>query len=73
MPTYKQLQEYVKTKHGVSVKTCHIAHVKHMNGFEMRKAPNRKSEDKRVYECPKAFIPIIEDAMRHFGLLKANS
>ncbi|POU03582.1 hypothetical protein C3369_07105 [Escherichia sp. ESNIH1] len=69
MATYKQIQEYVNTKHGVSVKTCHIAHVKHLNGFKMKQAPNRISADSRVYECPDKFVVYIEQAMKHFGML----
>jgi len=69
MATYKQIQEYVKVHNGVSVKTCHIAHVKHLNGFQMRQAPNRISLDSRVYECPDNFVPLIEQAMKHFGMI----
>lgn len=69
MATYKQIQEYVKAHDGVSVKTCHIAHVKHMHGFKMKKAPNRISPDSRVYECPDKFVPLIEQAMKHFGMI----
>ncbi len=69
MATYKQIQDYVKEHHSVSVKTCHIAHVKHMNGFKMKKAPNRISPESRVYECPDKFVFFIEQAMKHFGML----
>ncbi len=69
MATYKQIQEYVKAHNGVSVKTCHIAHVKHMHGFKMRQAPNRMSPDSRVYECPETYVFFIEQAMRHFGMI----
>lgn len=69
MATYKQIQEYVRSHHGVSVKTCHIAHVKHMHGFTMKKAPNRISPDARVYECPDNFVPLIVQAMKHFGMI----
>lgn len=69
MATYKQIQEYVKAHNGVSVKTCHIAHVKHMHRFKMRQAPNRISPDSRVYKCPDNFVPLIEQAMKHFGMI----
>lgn len=69
MATYKQLQEYIKVKNGVSVKTCHIAHVKHLHGFQMKQAPNRISADSRVYECPDKYVIFIEQAMKHFGML----
>ncbi|EHZ2605109.1 hypothetical protein LGE98_001432 [Salmonella enterica] len=68
MATYKQIQEYVKINYGVSVKTCHIAHVKYLNGFQMKLAPNRISADSRVYECPDKYVLYIEQAMKHFGI-----
>ncbi|HBN7128638.1 TPA: hypothetical protein L3381_000920 [Escherichia coli] len=68
MATYKQIQEYVKSVNGVSVDTCHIAHVKSMKGINTRPAPNRISPDSRVYECPDKYVLLIEDAMRHFGM-----
>lgn len=69
MATYKQIQEYVKLVNGVSVDTCHIAHVKSMQGINTRPAPNRISPDSRVYECPDKFVPLIEQAMKHFGMI----
>ncbi|CZY69799.1 hypothetical protein VXI92_001887 [Enterobacter hormaechei] len=69
MATYKQIQEYVKAHNGVSVKTCHIAHVKHLHGFQMKQAPNRISPDSRVYECPDKFVTYIEQAMKHLGMI----
>lgn len=69
MATYKKIQEYVKAHNGVSVKTCHIAHVKHMHGFKMRIAPNRISPGSRVYECPFKYVLYIEQAMRHLGMI----
>lgn len=69
MATYKNIQAYVKLNFGKSVKTCHIAHVKHLNGLKMRLASNRKSPDSRVYECPSEFRPLIEQAMKHFGMI----
>ncbi len=69
MATYKQIQEYVRTHHGVSVDTCHIAHVKQMHGIKMKPAPNRISPDSRVKECPDKFVLYIEQAMKHFGMI----
>ena len=51
MATYKQIQDWVKKEHGFVIKTCWIAHVKHMEGLPMRKAHNRIGED-RVNPCP---------------------
>lgn len=67
MPTYRQIQENIRQTHGVTVKTCWIAHVKEMNGYIMRKAPNRKSETERVNPCPEEMRPIIEESAQRLG------
>jgi hypothetical protein len=69
MATYKQIQDYVKKRHGCTVKTCWIAHVKELNGLELRTAPNRISGDKRKNPCPASKRPLIEEAMRHYGMI----
>ena len=69
MPTYRQIQEDVRKRHGRSVKTCWIAHVKEMNGLHPRVAPNRRSRTKREVPCPAEIRPIIEASMRRFGML----
>ena len=69
MATYREIQDDVKDRTGRNVKTCWIAHVKAMNGFEMRSAPNRQSPDSRVHPCPPQFRPLIEAAMQRLGML----
>jgi hypothetical protein len=69
MATYKQIQEYIKNKHGVTVKTCWIAHVKEMNNIVTRVSPNRISNKNRLYPCPKKYIADIEEAFSHFGMI----
>jgi hypothetical protein len=69
MATYAQIQEYLRRRHGCTVKTCWIAHVKELNGLPVRVAPNRLSADRRVDPCPASKRPLIEEAMRHFGML----
>ncbi len=69
MATYKAIQNDIKITYGISVKTCWIAHVKSLNGFAMRMAPNRKSPESRVHECPPKMVPIIESSMKKFGML----
>jgi hypothetical protein len=64
MATYKEIQDYIKNKHHISVKTCWIAHVKEMKGLNVRKAHNRKSNNVRKYPCPPSKISLIENAMR---------
>lgn len=69
MSTYKQIQDDVKATHGVSVKTCWIAHVKSLNGLPVKVANNRQSPDKRVYPCPDNARLLIEESMKKFGML----
>jgi hypothetical protein len=69
MATYEQVQQDLKERHGISVKSCWIAHVKEMNGLPMRRAPNRRSMDMRVHPCPEKWRPAIEDSMRRLGML----
>lgn len=69
MATYKQIQEDVRERHGRAVKTCWIAHVKEQNGLCVRTAPNRRSQDARVYPCPVEVKAVIEDSMRRLGML----
>lgn len=69
--TYKEIQEWVKQHYGFVPKTCWIAHVKKLSGLTMRKAPNRKGEE-RVYPCPTEKIEPIRTALRHFGMVKID-
>jgi len=69
MATYKQIQLDIQTRYGRAVKTCWIAHVKELNGFLMREAPNRRSSDSRVHPCPVDMRPMIEESMRRFDML----
>lgn len=62
------IQEYMTQKHGVSVKTCWIADVKDVNGLTKGPAPNRKGLV-RKHPCPLKYWSMIEDALRHFGMI----
>lgn len=68
MATYRQIQLDVKAKHGVTVQSCWIAHVKELNGIRTRPAPNRRSKE-RVKPCPDKMRPLIEASMRYFGMI----
>jgi hypothetical protein len=68
MATYKQIQAWVKQQYGFIPKTCWIAHVKHMSGLLMRKAPNRQGVE-RVEPCPPGRVESIRAALRHFGMI----
>jgi len=69
MATYKQIETYVKERHCCTVKTCWIAHVKELNGVKLRTAPNREAMDKRKNPCPPSKRSLIEEAMRHYGMI----
>lgn len=70
MSTYKKIAEFVKDKHHVTVKSCHIAHCKELFGLPRKNSHNRRDPSKRVYECPEKFRPFIQEAFFNFGLLK---
>ena len=69
MATYKQIQDFVRSKHGYTVKTCWIAHVKDMCGLEPRVAPNRLKENYRSNPCPLDKVEPIKETLRHFGMI----
>jgi len=69
MPTYEQIQEWVRGNFGFTVKDCWIAHVKEMCGLEPRKAGNRLDENERANPCPPDKVEPIKQALRHFGMI----
>jgi len=69
LATYKQIQEYVAQKYGVAVKTCWIAEVKDSYGLTRGPAPNREGPE-RKHPCPLKYWGMIEDALRHFGMIR---
>jgi len=69
MATYRDIQEDVRRRCGRAIKTCWIAHVKELNGLDLRLAPNRRSAATRAYPCPPEVRPLIEDSMRRLGML----
>ena len=70
LATYKQIQEYVVKKYGVTVKTCWIADVKDIYGLVKCPAPNREWERKNP--CPLKYWDMIEDALRYFRCMHAR-
>ncbi len=69
MATYEQIQEWVKVRYGIAVKTCWIAHVKVLCGLKVQSAPNRINKNKRQNPCPPDKREIIKRALRHFGMI----
>ena len=69
MATYKEIQEYIKNKYKVTIKTCWIADVKEKYNLITRNAPNRISQSKRMHPCPIKHLAKIEEAFRHFKMI----
>lgn len=69
MATYKEIQAFIKDRHGISVKTCWIAHAKEIFGLHPKIAKNRISIDERKNPCPANKIRYIKEAFMHFNML----
>lgn len=69
MATYEEIQDFVASKYGFTPETCWIAHVKDMVGLPVRRAWNRKG-DEREKPCPPERVEPIKDAMRHSGMIR---
>ncbi len=69
MATYREIQADVRKRHGFTVKTCWIAHVKELNGLKPRIAPNRRSVTTREEPCPPEMRSVIEGSMQRLGML----
>jgi hypothetical protein len=70
MGTYKNIQAYVKTNYGRSVKTCWIAHVKEICGLKPNLAVNRLDAATRKHPCPENRQGYIREAFIHFCMIK---
>lgn len=66
LATYSQIQEYVKAKYGITVKTCWIAHTKELMGINKRIANNRIDLNERIYPCPEDKKDLIIKAFTYF-------
>jgi len=69
MATYKQIQDYVKNKHGYIPKSCWIAHVKEICGLNPKTATNRQAGVGRAHPCPKNKQDDLRQAFLHFELI----
>jgi hypothetical protein len=69
MATYVEIQRYVKKRYGFEPKTCWIADVKAEHGVTTRPAPNRINTSRREVPCSPDKRSLIEDALRHFGMI----
>jgi len=69
MPTYREIADGVRARHGRTVQTCWIAHVKELNSLPVRLAHNRIDPSRRTKLCPYWARPLIEESMRRLGML----
>lgn len=69
MATYNQIQQWIKSNHGFTVKTCWIAHAKEIYGLPVKQSCNRYDPDKRTNPCPAEKLVYIKKAFEHFGML----
>lgn len=69
--TYQEIKDYVLEHSGLKISSLYIAQVKQKHGIIERECYNApKSENSRVPQCPEEKVEAIEDALRHFGMLK---
>ncbi len=69
MAAYKQIQAYIKEKHGLTVKSCWIAHMKEICGLPVKVSPRRYDVNVRQVPCPEDKQPIIREAFKHFRMI----
>ena len=64
IPTYTQIENYVKSKFGYSPKPCWVADVKRQMGYNIKIAHNRENENSIKNKCPKNKINDIKEAIK---------
>ena len=67
--TYREIKEWVKSQHGLSVSSLYIAQVKEKCGLEKRENFNLGAEGHRVPTCPPEKREAILSAFRHFNMI----
>ena len=67
--TYREIKEWVKSQHGLSVSSLYIAQVKEKCGFEKRENFNLGEDGHRVPTCPPEKEEAILAAFRHFRMI----
>lgn len=69
MATYKEIQNYVKSKYGFQPKSCWIAHMKELCNIPAKISHNRYDLTKREKPCPVDKQTAIMDAFKYFGMI----
>ncbi|MCL2224868.1 MAG: hypothetical protein FWB96_07875 [Defluviitaleaceae bacterium] len=70
MATYKDIQAYIKERHGYLARGTWIAHMKEICGLNPARAINRRSCAKRINPCPPHRQNDIRQAFIHFKLIE---
>ena len=69
--TYNEIRNWVQEHYGMHVTNLNIAQVKQKNGIiEQENYNEPKSPDSQHPQCPEEKVKAIEDAMRHFQMIK---
>lgn len=69
---YSEIQNWVRSHYGWVPKSCWIAHCKELAGLPVRRAWNRRG-DQRMVPCPAEKRAAIFAAFHHFGMLPMES
>lgn len=67
--SYREIKEWIKEQHDVSVSNLYIAQVKDKLGFEKRENYNKGAGGHRVPNCPAEKEKLILEAFRHFRMI----
>lgn len=70
MATYKEIQQYVKSKYGCCIKTCWIAHMKELSGIKVKISHRRYDKNVRTNPCPENKKEYIKEAFIHFEMIE---
>lgn len=67
--SYREIKEWIKEQHDVSVSNLYITQVKDKLGFEKRENYNKGADGHRVPNCPAEKEKLILEAFKHFRMI----
>ncbi len=68
--TYAEIKDYVLKEHGIKVSNLYISQVKRNCGLEVGENYNlAKLEDLKQPNCPEEKEKVIEEALKHIGMV----
>ena len=71
--TYEEIKSYVLNKYGFKISTLNISQVKRKCGLDVGESYNKpKKQDSKVPNCTPEKAKAIMDALKHFGMIKAQ-